>query len=802
MSALLSTEEIKKNLVVKTVQIVKRGGVKEEGTESMYRPEVRLDLQRSRFLTESYKATDGEPIVIRRARALENILTKMDIYIRDREKIVGNSTSTPEGLFFPIDMNYRAVKRVVESDEGKALLDDQGREELNGLIEYWKGRCMSDIQQGMFSGEILDYWHYSKLSPCYWSQWSELGVPDYEKALKVGLRGLIEEAEERLVELDKTVPGDYIDQKDFLQAVIITLQAVINYAHRYAELAREKASQTEDPDERERLETIANICDRSPEYPAKTLTEALQSFYFLHLVRFIEYATLGIGTRFDKVFGPYLDSDLEKGRITEEGAIELIQMLWVKIQELGIMYSPTLSAVYGGVALIQSITLGGTDGDGNDITSKMTYAVLEAAKRMKTPEPTICLRIHDNTPDELISKALDVIKTGIGYPSFFNDKSMLPLLNRWNVPVHEARDYAISGCVYLEIPGKNVTRKAYGGINLPLALLYALKQGINPFTGEQTGAETPDPTTFKSVEDILDAYAEQIRFFFSRQVTIENTSQALYEKYLPRPYLSALIQGCIEKGQDCRKWGYDSPVANICIILGPSNVADALAAIKKNVFEDKKVAMEELIRAMDANWIGYEDIRQIMINAPKYGNDDDYVDKIAVEVHNITAAAMEESKNRFGVPVRGDGSGISATYSAGAVVPATPDGRKAGEPLSDATLSPVFGVDQKGPTAVLKSASKISTEKSYNHLLNQKFIPSVLDDDHKDKFIHYLHAWRELGINQIQFNMVDRETLLDAQKHPENHADLLVRVAGYSAYFVDLSKGLQDSIIARSEHVF
>ena len=696
-------------------------------------------------------------------------------------------------------MNYRAVKRVVESEEGISLLNDAGRAELAEMIRYWEGKCMSDIHQAMFTGEVLSYWNYGKLSPGGWSQWAELGVPDYEKVLRVGLKEVIAEAEARLAEIDQTVPLDYVDQKECLQSVIIALGAVIEYAHRYVALANEKADLTDDPEEKERLKTIARICSRVPEHPSETLAEALQCFYFLLLVRFIEYNSVGIGIRFDKVFGPFLENDLKNGVVTEEGAIEMIQLLWVKIQELGMLYSPTLSAVYGGAALIQSITLGGTDSQGNDITNKMTYAVLEASKRMRTPEPTICLRLHDNTPDELISTALDVIGTGTGYPSFFNDNSMLPLLNRWNVPTEEARDYAISGCVYLEIPGKNVARKAFGGLNLPLALCYALNQGRNPYTGEQTGAPTPDPITFTSVEDLMDAYIEQIRFFFSRQVKIENTSQSLYEKYLPRPFLSAILQGCIEKGQDCRKWGYESPVANMVVVLGPSNVADGIAAIKKNVFDDRTVTMEELLKAMAANWEGHERIRQLMINAPKFGNDDDYVDRIAAKVHERTAAAMEESKNRFGVSVRGDGSGISATYSAGAIVPATPDGRKAGEPLADATLSPVFGVDREGPTAVLKSASKISTEMSYNHLLNQKFPPTVLQGGQKENFVSYIRAWRDLGINQIQFNMVDRDTLLDAQKNPEKHSDLLVRVAGYSAYFVDLSKGLQDSIIARTE---
>jgi formate C-acetyltransferase len=412
------------------------------------------------------------------------------------------------------------------------------------------------------------------------------------------------------------------------------------------------------------------------------------------------------------------------------------------------------------------------------------------------------MRYHDGSPRELLSKTVDVIKTGIGYPSFFNDKAILPLLEQWNVPKKDADNYAVTGCVYLEIPGKNMTRRAYGGLNLPLALWYALNQGKSQWSDEQIGARTPDPLTFKSADDLIDAYAAQVEFFAKRLCTVENICQNLYEKYLPRPFYSALLEGCIERGKDCRKFSYPSPVSNFCIILGPTNVADAIAAVKKNVFEDKKISMKTLQEAMAANWEGHEDVRQLMVNAPKYGNDDDYADAVAAEVHLRTSEAMAKAKTRFGFSCRGDGSGISATYAAGAAVPATPEGRYAGTALCDSTLAPVFGMDQNGPTAVLKSASKISTVKTYNHLLNQKFLPQALEGDMKEVFIDYIRSWGDLGISQIQFNVVDRETLLNAQKHPEKFPDLLVRVAGYSAYFVDLSKGLQDSIIARTAQSF
>ena len=802
MSTNTAANNFRDRLVVKTVRNIRRHGEKEEDADKgMYRPDIRLDLERSILLTESYKATEGQPMVLRRAKALDHILGNMTLYIQDWEKIVGNNVATPQGLFFGIDMNWRSVRRIVDQDEARTLLDDEGRKKLDELIEYWKGKSMSDIQQKMFTGPVLECWKMPKGGAGTWSHWSELGVPDYERAFEVGFAGLIAQCRERLEEIDRTVPPDYVDQKEFLQAVIISLEAVIKFAHRFAAMAREKARDAKDPRDRIRLEAIAGVCDCVPEHPPKTLHEALQAFFFIHVVRYIEFSTLGIGVRFDKVFGPYYEKDLAAGRISKEEALELLQLLWLKFHELGLIYSPTLSAVYGGVAALQAVCIGGVDENGKDVTNEMTYLVLETAKIMQSPEPTIALRYHDKTPRKLISRAVDVIRTGIGYPAFFNDKAILPLLDRWEVPERDARDYSISGCVYLELPGKNISHRAYGGFILPACLLFALSQGKDA-SGNQVGAPTPNPLEFNSINDLMDAYEEQVRFMFQRLCIIENTCQTLYERNLPRPFYSALLDGCIEKGMETKKWGYPSPVANICIVLGPVNVSDAMAAIKKNVFEDKTVSMADLLMAIAVDWEGFDEIRQLMLNAPKFGNDDPYADEIAAEVQLRSAAAMEKAKNRFGYSCRGDGSGISATYAAGSALPATPDGRKAGEALSDATLSPVFGMDKKGPTAVLKSAAKISTRDTFNHLLNQKFLPQALEGDMKEVFIDYIRSWGDLGISQIQFNVVDPRTLMEAQKRPEDHADLLVRVAGYSAYFVDLSKGLQDSIIARTQQTF
>ncbi len=793
-------KDIKNRLVIKAVRNVRRGYQGDEVERGMYRPDIKLDLQRSRLLTESYKESDGMPMVMRRAKALENILTKMDLYIQDWERIVGSSASSPQGLYFGIDMNWRSVSRIVKGQEGQTLLDDAGRAELAGLVEYWKGKSMSDRQQEVFTGDILKYWTYD--GTFLWTHWSELGIPNYEKIFRVGMGGIIDQAATRLLEIDREVPPDYVEQKEFLQAVIIALKAVIKFAHRYAKIAREMAAKAADEESRARLEAIAATCERVPERPPGSLVEALQSFFFIHVARYIEYSTLGIGVRFDKLFGPYYERDLREGRMTRNEALELLQLLWVKFHELGLVYSPLLSGIYGGVESLQAITLGGVDKDGKDVTNEMTYLVLETAKTMRTLEPSIALRYHANSPQELLSQATDVIRLGIGYPSLFNDKALIPTLLKWGVPHEEARDYAVTGCVYIEIPGKNICRRALGALILPKCLWWALRQGKKPKTGVQWGAATPDPRTFQSGTELLDAYLDQVRFFFGKQSRIENTCRSLYAKYLPRPFYSAVLDGCIERGNDCRQWAYPSMVHDFCVIIGATNVVDSIAAIQKVLFEDKRASMDELLAALDANWVGYEDLRQMMIRAPKFGNDDDLVDTIAVKVHHGTSEVLAEFTDRFGYPCRGDGSGVSATYGCAFDTPATPDGRRDGEPFADATLSPSQGRDVRGPTAVLKSAAKIDTTKTYNHLLNQKFLPQMLDGELKDVFISYLRTWGDLGISHIQFNVLDKETLLNAQQEPEKYPDLIVRVAGYSAYFVDLSKGLQDSIIARTEQSF
>ncbi len=792
---------LRESVSIKVSRNVRQGYEKDDHKRGMYRVSTRLNVVRNRLLTESYKATEGEPMILRRAKSTEHILKNLPVYIMPHERIVGHSGATPDDLFYPIEVNWKSAWRAMNSDDAREILDDEGRAEMEEIVEYWKGKTLSDLHKSAFEGDLEKYFKFE--GTFLWSLFDSGSIPNYERLFKIGLKGLRKLAEERLQEVINTIPDDYLEQHDFLQSALITLDAAVDFARRYAQRAREDAAKEENPKRKKEFEELAKICERVPENPPETLHEALQFFWFLTLIKGqIEFANLGGGGRLDILFHPFYEKDISEGRINRQEAVELMQHLFVHFEESGEWFSPMITGIYGGVQQLEGITLGGLDENGNDVTNDMTYICLEAAKGLRQLQPTIALRVHKNTPEELLSAATDVVRTGVGYPSFFNDEVMIPLINKWGTSLEDARNYHVPGCVYLDIPGKNNNaRRASGYFVLPKCLWWALQKGIDPRTGEQHGAPTPDPETFTCIEDVVEAYLEQVRFFFGKMVKLENTSRGIWRKYAPRPFLSAIMDGSIERGRDTQEWAETTSSINAFnIIVGPTNVADSLAAIKKLVFDDRELTMGELIDILDKNWEGHEDLRQrVITRIPKFGNDDDYVDLLAREVHERSEAVYQEFTDEHGAKWRGDGSGVSATYGLGPGTPATPDGRKDGEPFSDATLSPMIGRDTNGPTAVLKSCAKIAP---LNQLLNQKFLPQFLEGENKKQFINYLRSWCDMGIPHVQFNVVDRDTLLDAQKHPEKHSNLIVRVAGYSTYFVDLSKGLQDHIIARSQQEF
>jgi len=790
---------LKKNVVIKAVKGLYRGQERID-QDAGYRAEVKVCLERARLITQSYKETEGEPMITRRAKALKKILDGMTIYIQDKERLVGNMAADANSLPLYPELYWRWLEKALDN-EYQHLLSDEGKKELKEINKYWVKLSVHGMERGLVPESYKIFTGYTPVS--VFSYTWDMVLPNYEKILKVGLKGIIEEAQDRLKEIRQDTDLDareYLNQRRFLEAAIISLQATIDFAKRYAKLAREKASTEKRPDEKKRLEKLAEICDWVPENPARTMHEAMQCYFFIHLiVGFIELPSVGCGVRLDKIMYPYYKKDLDEGRITKAEALNLVESVWIKFEEMGFIHPPRLFGSAGGGLAWQNVTLGGVDADGKDASNDLSYMILEATKELHSVQPPLCFRYHDKIPRALVLKAIETIRSGVAQPAFFNDKMMVPYLLEKGMPLADARDYAISNCMSWVIPGKAmVYRQGMGMFSFTNCMMLALNQGVDWLNGQKSGYPTPDPLTYKSIDDIIEATFQQFNFYMEKAVYINNIADALYQEYLPRPLISALSDECIQRGKDIRDYYYYH--RNYVMPTGVNNVADSLAAIKKLVFEEKKVTMSQLLDALKKNFEGQEELRQMLLSAPKFGNDDDYVDSIAEKVHFRILEETRQYTTYYGYPYDTDGTNASVGYFLGFDVAATPEGRKAREPLHDGTVSPVQGRDRKGPSAVLKSVGKVDPLLSSNHLFNQRFAPQFLDGENREIFADYLKTWSDLGIHHIQFNVIDPDLLKDAQKHPEKHADLIVRVAGYSAYFVDLTKTLQDDIIARTEH--
>jgi len=795
------TQELRSKVKVKAFRPVQRGLEKSSTMQEPYRKGVKICLERARLLTESYKKTEGQPMVLRRAKGLAHILENMTIYIQDKEKIVGNYSSSPSALTTHPELYWRWLEKAVQPGEAfSSLLDDNGRKELQEINEYWKDKSVQGMEREAVPKRVKEYWRF--VGPIVWGHFAESGVPDFQKIFSVGLNGIIAEAKSRIDEIEQSTEfptGEFLKQKNFLGAVIIALESAVKWGKRYAQLGKKMAESESNLSRKKELEEISKVCEWVPGNPPRSLHEAIQSFWFIHLIQhLIELYQNGCAVRLDQLLYSIYKRDKESGKITREKAQELLEFLWVKMEELGVLLMPLVGSGVAGNTMWQTITVGGVTLEGEDATNEMSYIILDACKVMRTIQPSIALRYHDKIDKGFILSAIDLVKIGVGYPAFFNDKVALPMLLANGISVQKARDYGIEACMRWTIPGESMEYRSIAGVLvLPKCLELALNGGIDKSTGKQIGEKTADPLSFKSIENIFEAFFAQVKFFIEKLVIFHNTTDFLYRESVPRPFLSALMKGCIEKGRDCREYSFyhKSYIGHV----GGINVANSLAAIRKLVFEERSISLKELLEALKENWNGKETLRQLCIQGPKFGNDDDYVDEIARKMyHGISAIALKY-QNIFGFSYNFDGTSSSMYYGYSGLTWATPDGRKDGENFADGTLSPLPGTDTLGPTAVLKSASKIDPLLSPHHLLNQKFQPQYLNGENKELFYSYLKTWADLGIYHIQFNVVDRETLLDAQKHPDKYADLIVRVAGYSAYFNDLDKALQDDIIRRTE---
>jgi pyruvate formate-lyase/glycerol dehydratase family glycyl radical enzyme len=801
------TQQLKKNVFVKS-NIVARVD-KGRCIPKMGHGEAnaKFSLERMRLVTESYKATEGEPMVIRKAKSFASVLNNMTIRIDEGELIVGNYAPARDEINIHPEMALEHITANLE-DGYKNMLTDEGRKEYRKLAEYWKGKSASDRINAVLPKRLADYaspnsagWHGQIFN---FGRSESTGV---SVLLRNGLNGIIDRIKARLkeIEADEALPvEEYVEQRYTLEGMLIAAEATINFAKRYSAKAKELASAEKDEKRKQELLKIAEVCDWVPTNPARTLHEAIQTYYFAMMIsKQIESTeALGGGHRVDVIFNPFYQKDKSEGRITREEAEELVECLLIKFNEWALLFpADSQQAVGGGEINDKNITIGGVTPSGEDATSEFSFIILDAAEALRLPLPSLAVRYHKNIPPDFISRAIDVVRTGIGHPAFYNDSVYVPWLQSTGYSLETARSYGLSVCVIgLIQDGENIqTQHAIAGvINLSKCLELAFYQGKDKdkYGGKQLGVKTPDLKNATSIEEIMDAYLQQVGHVCRAIGQIDNLRSLILEKYVPQVFCSILTDGCVEKGKDCLTFSKNG--SNRILFTGTTNVANSLAAIKKFVFEDKSITMTELIEACRTNFEGKEDLRQALINkAPKYGNDDDYVDKLAAEVHVKSNEAAKTAKDRWGFPFYLD-AGIGGGYfSASLNCGALPDGKLDGEPTADGSHSPTCGTDKLGPTAVLKSAGKIPF--TYHTLLNQKFLPKFLEGEEKQKFAQYLRSWFDLGIGHIQFNVVDKTTLLDAQVHPENYADLVVRVAGYSAYFVDLTKALQDDIIRRTE---
>jgi pyruvate formate-lyase/glycerol dehydratase family glycyl radical enzyme len=767
------------------------------------------------LITESYKATPEDPEVIRTSKALANMLDNITILIDDDDLFVGNLASKPMGVEVraPVSWSQSSIDGF-RADGWDISAEEEAQ--INSMSDYWGRRSPVLKAVKLYSDELFSYGQTGVILPPWTSRdkapgggtasagfgfglGPELMSVNYKKILKTGLNKVIEEAEQEFKKINYW-EADSVQKAYFLQAAITTNKAVIKFANRFAVLAEEMAKKEKDPARKKELQRIAATCQWVPANPARSFFEAIQFYWFLFGVIFIS-GTTPMG-RFDQFMYPYYKKDIEEGKITDEEVLELLQFLRIKDMQFNTTFGNKVQREkWAGLAKWNNMVIGGQTPEGRDATNELTYLVLEAVKRCPTPHHTVTLRVHEGTPEPLMLKALELVKMGIGMPAFVSDKSYIEYMLSKGVPLDKARDYSIIGCLDGNV--EEGCANLYGMFIAPLVFDIFMHNGVLPRTGMQVGPKTGDVEKFKTFEEFKDAFKEQLAFGMRKQVEALHIDYKVYKGLYPDSLTASLMTGGIQRGKSRVDSALPYQLGQTICTVGLMNVADSLAAVKKLVYEEKKVTMKELKAALAANWQGNgnSEMRKMFLAAPKYGNDDDYVDSIASELFKFYADYAGTLEGPRGVKYSVGGVSITAHGPGGAITGATPDGRYAGENLADGTTSPVQGRDTHGPIAVIKSAAKLDQSLYQSTLMNMKFHPSALKTQADlNKLSSLIRTYFSMGGKHLQFNVVDKKILIEAQKKPEQYRDLIVRVAGYSAYYTQLTKTIQDDIISRMEY--
>ena len=771
--------------------------------------------ERSVLVTESYKETEALPPVLRQAMAFDRVLSEMPIWIQDGELIVGNIASRPRGVFlFPEydDTWLKPELDTISTRKGDPwLLSDDDKARLQSSMDYWPGKNLGAIADALTTDEVRQAEKHAFIDI---RMGKEGGIghiaPDIERVITSGLNSMIAEAENHINRLDPASP-DYYTKLPFLKAAITTDKTVIKWARRFANLAREKVAMEPDPQKKSELEQIADICEWVPANPARNFREALQTVVFIMDSVQIESNGVSIGTgRLDQYCYPYYEKDLKEGALTREEALELLECLWLKIAESNRTAGKLLTYAHNGYPFWIQVPIGGQTRNGYDATNDLSYLLLEVSSNMLLHEPTVSARIHKRTPDRFLMKCCEAIKAhGGGHPALFNDEVIIPSQLAYvpGITKEDAYDYCIIGCSEIVFAGKGTEGIPYHAMSLG-RLLELVLQGRDPVSGNPLPSGIGNMLTWDSFDNMMVAFNEVAERFARAMFLQQLPLIEAHTKYRPCPYLSSLTRDCIERGISYYDGGaiYGNRSSVACIV-GIATLANSIAAIRKLVFDDQSITMSQLKHALETNFqdttttpTGPE-IQELCRRAPKYGNDDPYVDNIAKDCLNTI---LSELRSHETIPGQGYGATIApvaAHMTYGLLCGATPDGRKAGAPLSDA-CSPSQGTDVKGPTAAMKSVSNLEhINLVQGTIFNMKMHPGPLETKSgMKKWADLIRTFFDLGGWEIQFNVVNAETLKEAQKNPEKYKDLVVRVVGYSAFFVELEKSVQDDIISRTEH--
>lgn len=822
--------------------------------ENLYAKMPEIESARAILITESYRQTENEPMVIRRAKAFAHILENIPIVIRDLELIVGSTTIAPRGCQTYPEFSYEWLEAEFDTVETRSAdpfyISEKTKQELKEANAYWKGKTTSELATSYMEPETLLAMEHNIFTPgnYFYNGVGHVTVK-YGEVLAIGFSGIKAKAQ---AELDKLclADGDYQKKSRFLEAVMISCDAAIEYARRYARLALKEAEECTDPVRKRELLQIAQNCANVPEKGATGFYEACQSFWFVQQLLQIESSGHSISPgRFDQYMYPYYQKDMESGKITREFAQELMDCIWVKLNDLNKCRDAASAEGFAGYSLFQNLIAGGQNEEGIDVTNDLSFMSIQASMHVFLPQPSLSVRVWNGTPHEFLIRAAELTRTGIGLPAYYNDEVIIPSLMSRGLTLQDARDYNIIGCVEPQKSGKTEGWHDAAFFNMcrPLELVFSngIDKGVR--IGPATG-NVEDMTTF---EQFYDAYKKQMDYAIQLLVNADNAIDMAHAERCPLPFLSSMVDDCMKVGKTVQEGGavynFTGPQG-----FGVANMADSLYSVKTLVYDEKKITMGELKEALATNYgkgLGAEDVAamtakianelkeagktigekevaailntvvaaseapevkangerilKLIEEVPKFGNDISEVDAFARDVAYTYTEPLQNYKNPRGGSFQAGLYPVSANVPLGAQTGATPDGRLAYQPVADG-VSPSAGKDVNGPTAAANSVSRLDHYIASNGtLFNQKFHPSALSGRNGlENFVGLIRSYFDQKGSHMQFNVVSRETLLDAQKHPEQYKHLVVRVAGYSALFTTLSKSLQDDIIRRTEQGF